>query len=123
MGPPVLNVITRWLLELLTRMMTASEAKKAHVTMTMLAPILQVARQCALAIPILGALRAAEPAELPCLPLGIYAPARPRSRRSSVGGATGAARRDGTSAERRLSGVAGGTAAADGRAWEDHEAE
>ena len=39
MGPPVFNVMPRWLLELLTKMMTASEEKKAKaddVTMRML---------------------------------------------------------------------------------------
>jgi pimeloyl-ACP methyl ester carboxylesterase len=122
MGPPVLNVIPRWLLELLTRMMTASEAKKADVTMTMLAPTLQVARQCALAIPILGALRA-EPAELPCLPSGFtrvrdhvhedHPWAAPLERL-----AVAARVQNDVSAA-----LAGGTAAADGRAWEDHEAE
>ena len=43
MGPPVLNVMPRWLLELLTKMMTAREEKKAKpddVTMTMLASTL-----------------------------------------------------------------------------------
>jgi len=43
MGPPVLNVIPRWLLKLLTKMMTASEDKKAtadDVTMRMLATTL-----------------------------------------------------------------------------------
>jgi pimeloyl-ACP methyl ester carboxylesterase len=43
MGPPVFNVMPRWLLQLLTKMMTASEDKKAKagdVTMTMLAPTL-----------------------------------------------------------------------------------
>src|SRR5260221_13824567 len=44
MGPPVFNAIPRWLLELLTKMMIASEDKKAKgddVTMRMLAPTLQ----------------------------------------------------------------------------------
>ena len=43
MGPPVFNVMPRWLLELLTKMMTASEEKKAKaddVTMRMLASTL-----------------------------------------------------------------------------------
>ena len=43
MGPPVFNVIPRWLLKLLTKMMMASEEKKASsddVTMRMLAPTL-----------------------------------------------------------------------------------
>ena len=43
MGPPVFNAIPRWLLELLTKMMMASEDKKAQgddVTMRMLAPTL-----------------------------------------------------------------------------------
>ena len=43
MGPPVFNVIPRWLLEKLTKMMMASEDKKASgddVTMRMLAPTL-----------------------------------------------------------------------------------
>ncbi len=43
MGPPIFNVIPRWLLKLLTKMMTASEDKKAKaddVTMKMLAPTL-----------------------------------------------------------------------------------
>lgn len=43
MGPPVFNVMPRWLLELLTRMMTASEQKNAKagdVTMRALAPTL-----------------------------------------------------------------------------------
>jgi pimeloyl-ACP methyl ester carboxylesterase len=43
MGPPVFNVMPRWLLTLLTKMITASEARKAKpddVTMTMLAPTL-----------------------------------------------------------------------------------
>jgi len=43
MGPPVFNAIPRWLLELLTKMMMASEDKKARgddVTMRMLAPTL-----------------------------------------------------------------------------------
>jgi pimeloyl-ACP methyl ester carboxylesterase len=43
MGPPIFNVIPRWLLELLTKMMMASEDKKAKgddVTMRMLAPTL-----------------------------------------------------------------------------------
>jgi pimeloyl-ACP methyl ester carboxylesterase len=43
MGPPVFNVMPRWLLELLTKMMTASEEKKAQaddVTMRMLASTL-----------------------------------------------------------------------------------
>lgn len=43
MGPPIFNVIPRWLLELLTKMMMASEDKKAkgdYVTMRMLAPTL-----------------------------------------------------------------------------------
>src|SRR5437762_4815942 len=43
MGPPVFNVIPRWLLERLTTMMLASEDKKAgddDVTMRMLAPTL-----------------------------------------------------------------------------------
>ncbi len=43
MGPPIFNVIPRWLLELLTKMMMASEEKKAmgdYVTMRMLAPTL-----------------------------------------------------------------------------------
>ena len=43
MGPPVFNVIPRWLLKLLTKMMMASEEKKARgddVTMRMLAPTL-----------------------------------------------------------------------------------
>jgi pimeloyl-ACP methyl ester carboxylesterase len=43
MGPPVFNVIPRWLLERLTTMMLASEDKKASgddVTMRMLAPTL-----------------------------------------------------------------------------------
>src|SRR5260370_8055030 len=41
MGPPVFNAIPHWLLELLTKMMIASEDKKAKgddVTMRMLAP-------------------------------------------------------------------------------------
>lgn len=43
MGPPIFNVMPRWLLELLTKMMMASEDKKAKgddVTMRMLAPTL-----------------------------------------------------------------------------------
>jgi hypothetical protein len=43
MGPPMLNVIPRWLLERMTTMMMASEDKKAagdDVTMRMLAPTL-----------------------------------------------------------------------------------
>jgi pimeloyl-ACP methyl ester carboxylesterase len=43
MGPPIFNVIPRWLLELLTKMLMASEDKKARsddVTMRMLAPTL-----------------------------------------------------------------------------------
>jgi pimeloyl-ACP methyl ester carboxylesterase len=43
MGPPVFNAIPRWLLEMLTKMMMASEDKKARgddVTMRMLAPTL-----------------------------------------------------------------------------------
>jgi len=43
MGPPVFNAIPHWLLELLTKMMIASEDKKAKgddVTMRMLAPTL-----------------------------------------------------------------------------------
>ena len=43
MGPPIFNVIPRWLLELLTTMMMASEDKKAKtddVTIRMLAPTL-----------------------------------------------------------------------------------
>jgi pimeloyl-ACP methyl ester carboxylesterase len=41
MGPPIFNALPRWLLELLTKMMMASEDKKAagdYVTMRMLAP-------------------------------------------------------------------------------------
>jgi pimeloyl-ACP methyl ester carboxylesterase len=44
MGPPVFNVMPRWLLKLLTKMMVASEDKKAKaddVTMRMLAPTLR----------------------------------------------------------------------------------
>jgi pimeloyl-ACP methyl ester carboxylesterase len=43
MGPPIFNIIPRWLLELLTKMMMESEDKKAKdgdVTMRMLAPTL-----------------------------------------------------------------------------------
>jgi len=43
MGPPIFNVMPRWLLKLLTKMMMASEDKKAKgddVTMRMLAPTL-----------------------------------------------------------------------------------
>jgi pimeloyl-ACP methyl ester carboxylesterase len=43
MGPPIFNVLPRWLLELLTKMMMASEDKKAkgdYVTMRSLAPTL-----------------------------------------------------------------------------------
>lgn len=50
MGPPIFNIIPRWLLELLTRMMMASEDKKAkgdYVTMRMLAPTMHYDLQLA----------------------------------------------------------------------------
>lgn len=50
MGPPILNAMPRWLLELLTNKMMASEEKKARdsdVTMRMLAPTLHYEFQLA----------------------------------------------------------------------------
>ncbi|MCQ6564083.1 alpha/beta fold hydrolase [Paenibacillus mendelii] len=50
MGPPIFNSIPRWLLKLLTRMMMASEDKKAkgdYVTMRMLAPTMHYDLQLA----------------------------------------------------------------------------
>jgi hypothetical protein len=50
MGPPIFNVIPRRLLELLTKMMLASEDKKAggdYVTMRMLAPTMHYDLQLA----------------------------------------------------------------------------
>jgi pimeloyl-ACP methyl ester carboxylesterase len=50
MGPPIFNSMPRWLLKLLTKLMVASEAKKARpgdVTMKMLAPTLHYEMQLA----------------------------------------------------------------------------
>lgn len=50
MGPPIFNVMPRWLLELLTKMMMAGEDKKAkgdYVTMRMLAPTMHYDLQLA----------------------------------------------------------------------------
>lgn len=51
MGPPIFNSMPRWLLELLTKMMMASEDKKAkgdYVTMRMLAPTMHYDLQLAI---------------------------------------------------------------------------
>jgi pimeloyl-ACP methyl ester carboxylesterase len=65
MGPPMLNLIPRWLLERMTTMMMASEDKKARdddVTMRMLAPTLHYDFQLVIemdgALESFGALRA-----------------------------------------------------------------
>ena len=71
MGPPIFDVMPRWLLELLTRMMTASEEKKAKaddVTMRMLAPTLHHDFQ--LSVQTKGALESFSPISADVLLLG-----------------------------------------------------